>query len=239
MKIGVLSDAHGNPGALERCLRFLKRRGVEAIWFLGDSIGYLPEGGAVLDMLVESGAEILLGNHDAMAISALELTERGEQVYKIREQRAALSTSHAAQLRAALPFREGRIGERQVLFVHGSPWQPLTEYVYPDADLQAFSALPHDIVFMGHTHRPFVAMSGECTVLNVGSCGLPRDQGNLASCAIYDSYEHECSIHRIPFDAESIAAQHQGRIHPSVAEVLRRKAKAVIVGEQVAAREYE
>ncbi len=37
MKIGVLSDAHGNPAALERCLRFLRRREVEAIWFLGDS----------------------------------------------------------------------------------------------------------------------------------------------------------------------------------------------------------
>lgn len=239
MKIGVLSDAHGNPGALERCLRFLRRRGVEAIWFLGDSIGYLPEGGAVLEMLVETGAETLLGNHDAMAISALELTERGEQVYKIREQRSALSASHTEQLRAALPFREDRIGGRRALFVHGSPWQPLTGYIYPDADLSAFSALPYDIVFMGHTHRPFVAISGGCTVVNVGSCGLPRDQGNLASCAIYDADEHECSIHRIPFDAERIAEQHQHSIHPSVAEVLRRKAKVAIVGEQVAASEYE
>ena len=42
------------------------------------------------------------------------------------------------------------------LFVHGSPTDPLTGYIYPDSDLSEFSEIDADVVFMGHTHHPFV-----------------------------------------------------------------------------------
>ena len=43
MKIGILSDAHGNPHGLNRCLTALKREGAERLYFLGDAVGYLPD----------------------------------------------------------------------------------------------------------------------------------------------------------------------------------------------------
>ena len=44
MKIGVVSDAHGNPYGLKTCIDFLRVRAqVARIYFLGDAVGYLPE----------------------------------------------------------------------------------------------------------------------------------------------------------------------------------------------------
>ncbi len=41
MKIGVLSDAHGNPDGLKMCIDFFIQKKVGKIYFLGDAIGYL------------------------------------------------------------------------------------------------------------------------------------------------------------------------------------------------------
>ena len=54
MRIGVISDAHGNPLGLRACLDFLAGEKVEAIYFLGDSVGYMPAGGDVIDALVRA-----------------------------------------------------------------------------------------------------------------------------------------------------------------------------------------
>ena len=42
MKIGLLSDAHGNPDGLANCISVLRSRGAERLFFLGDAVGYLP-----------------------------------------------------------------------------------------------------------------------------------------------------------------------------------------------------
>ena len=40
MKVAVLGDAHGNLHALEAVLRDIRKRRVDAIWNLGDAVGY-------------------------------------------------------------------------------------------------------------------------------------------------------------------------------------------------------
>jgi diadenosine tetraphosphatase ApaH/serine/threonine PP2A family protein phosphatase len=99
---------------------------------------------------------------------------------------------------------------------------PLQGYVYPDSDLAPFHGLPHDVVLMGHTHRPFAALSGTVKVVNVGSCGLPRDVGNLASCATYDTSSRDCEILRIEFNAAALTEELRDRIDASVASCLAR-----------------
>jgi hypothetical protein len=56
----------------------------------------------------------------------------------------------------------------------------------------------------------------------VGSCGLPRDTGNLVSCAIYDVSKHDCEIYRIPQNVENIISFFGSQIHPTVMSCLRR-----------------
>ena len=63
-----MSDIHGNLPALEAVLAALSP--YDAIWQLGDIVGYGPQPDEVVARLVEEGATGVRGNHDAAAIGA-------------------------------------------------------------------------------------------------------------------------------------------------------------------------
>jgi len=232
MLIGVISDVHGNDIGLDACLKLFSNAGVAKIFFLGDAVGYLPDPRRAMDMLRSAGANCLLGNHDAMLLGLIEIDEQRDRVYQINASKKCISSKYIQELKGRLPYLVVEIENKTVLFVHGSPWRPLTGYVFPDTNLAKFSLLPFDAIFMGHTHRPFVSNQENILLINVGSCGLPRDQGNLASCAIYDSQSGECRIYRVPFDAFALVEHLGESIHDAVRECLLREAtKEMVFGE--------
>jgi putative phosphoesterase len=230
LKIGLLSDVHGNIIGLKRCLDFFNGANVEKIFFLGDVIGYFPEPVRAMEMLQSIQAFCLLGNHDAMLIERMALDEGKDSVYQIKKTKKKIPRQYLRQITTWLPFLQKEIDGKRILFVHGNPWDPLNGYIYPDSDLQDFSKLPFDIVFMGHTHRPFIQQLSTVIVVNVGSCGLPRDRGNLASCAIYDTITGKCEVIRILFDTRRLIEKCRNHIHPSVAACLMRENQDQIFG---------
>jgi len=216
MKIGVLSDAHGNILGMKTCIDFFCHKKVKKIFFLGDAVGYFPDAVPVINLLQSVQATCLMGNHDAMLIGDLEIENTKEAVYQIKRSKQEISSKRLHQISKLLPYKQLEIEEKLILFVHGSPWNPLNGYVYPDTDLKRFFGLPFDIIFMGHTHMPFIHQSKGVTVVNVGSCGLPRDQGTLASCVLCDLESGQCEIVRIPLNIEAIQRKYENKIHPSV-----------------------
>ena len=64
MKVGVISDIHGNQYALEAVLQTAKKEGVEKLLVLGDIVGYYYHPELVLHMLSEWDYEIVKGNHE-------------------------------------------------------------------------------------------------------------------------------------------------------------------------------
>lgn len=110
----------------------------------------------------------------------------------------------------------------KLLFVHASPWSPLSEYIYPDSDLTKFINLECDVFFLGHTHYPFVLNKGPKTIINVGSCGSPRDVGILSSCCIYDTDTDICTIYRLQMDKATIVNSYSDRTDESVINLLNR-----------------
>src|ERR1700758_1294825 len=65
--IAILSDIHGNLEALRAVLEDIRRQGAEAIYCLGDVVGYGPEPCACVDLAL--GFKVtLLGNHDQGAL---------------------------------------------------------------------------------------------------------------------------------------------------------------------------
>lgn len=70
MRVGLLSDVHGNIVALEQVLMDIREQTVDAYWFLGDVLGYGPWPLDCTDRLqtlpIAEGAW-LLGNHDLAA----------------------------------------------------------------------------------------------------------------------------------------------------------------------------
>ena len=109
------------------------------------------------------------------------------------------------------------------LLVHANPATPLTGYVYRDSDFSRYASVPHDVIFMGHTHRPFSVRHGGKLFVNVGSVGMPRDHGALASFALFDTDRGSCRICRVRLDPEKINAAYGARIHSSVRQLLTRR----------------
>ncbi|MGQ0761915.1 MAG: metallophosphoesterase family protein [Acidobacteriota bacterium] len=204
MKIGFLSDAHGNSVMLAACLRKLRELGASSIYFLGDAVGYLPGEAEVLRMLRNEGVHSQKGNHEAMLLGELPLPQHKDEIYRIGAARERLSDHDRNYVKEWPNHRVLDLQGRKLLLVHGSPNNYLQDYVYPNSDLTIFDALEYDAVVMGHTHYPFLAQRHGTLVVNVGSCGLPRDQGDLPAFAMFDINANRCDIYRIQSDSEAV-----------------------------------
>lgn len=224
MKIGILSDAHGNATALNRCVQVMRRSHIDLIYFLGDAVGYLPWGDQVVDILQATMVECVRGNHEAMLLGDIPLPEEKEPVYRIRAARKQISQTHRQFIQEWPDHTEVTLEGRRILLVHGSPTDYLEGYAYPETSLPFFQVRSWDVVFMGHTHYPFIKHCAETLIVNVGSCGLPRDCGNLAAFSVYDTCSNQAEVHRLEFDSENLVNRPRSEfIAPEVRECLRRR----------------
>jgi len=194
MRFGVLSDAHGNVEAFELGLNILKQARVDAIYFLGDSVGYVPDKGVVSALKV-SAVKSVRGNHDDMLLRQ-DATAEQELVYRHRETYAALTEDERDFVRSWPSQVSTSEHGATILFVHGSPIDPLRGYVYPDTDLSDLALVSADVIFMGHTHHPFVREHHGKLFVNVGSCGFPRGDDLRGSVCIFDLPKRSASLIR-------------------------------------------
>ncbi len=234
MKIAVLSDAHGNSLALEICLKYIiNDYKADKIFFLGDAVGYYSDYTNVLNLLIKNVDVCLSGNHEAMLLGNFPLDATKDGVYGINKNKTQLTDSHLSFLKNLRPFYELNTSEK-ILFVHGSPYDPLNGYVYPDTEISHFSFLPYDVIFMGHTHRPFIKKIGGKTIVNIGSCGLPRDEGTLLSFATYDTEKKEVEILRKYLKAEDVISFYgKDKLNETILNCLHRKSDKQIIGRVI------
>ncbi|MFL5675547.1 MAG: metallophosphoesterase family protein, partial [Chloroflexota bacterium] len=124
MRIAVLSDIHSNLVALEAVLA--KIGAVDAIWHLGDVVGYGAQPDEVVARLSELGATGVRGNHDAAATGATDIAWFNPEARAAMEwTRTTIADTTRAWL-AALPQRRT---DGDFTLVHGSPRDPTWEYV--------------------------------------------------------------------------------------------------------------
>ena len=166
MKIGVISDIHGDPLSLELAWAHLQILGADRIVCSGDVVGYGPFPDKAAKFLESRKIQAVRGNHDRWAI------ERGPG---LRDEfgGSAPSTKTIAVL-AALPSDlvievRGRI----VVVVHGSPSSDM-DYVRrnshgPEVLDDLLETLGADILVVGHTHAPMWYRGKRGLVVNPGS----------------------------------------------------------------------
>ena len=222
MQVAVLSDIHGNALALSACLDCIRELGVERVFMLGDLVGYFPGECAAYDLLAERGALCQQGNHETYLFTPSARAVRGEPLYQLNAARARLGVARLAGIAAWPARREVEIDGCRMLLVHGTPDDPQEGYVYPDGDLSLCRDLPWDVVFMGHTHRPFVQDAGPVLCVNVGSIGLPRDRGGAAAFALFDPPTRKARIVRVPFDVEEVIRLYNDALPEQMKTWLRR-----------------
>ncbi len=217
MKWAILSDIHGNLEALRAVGEDLRFQGAERIVCLGDVVGYGADPNEAVALLRGLTDSVVAGNHDHGAVGLTEIDHFNSAAREaILWTRDHLSPENAAYLRS-LPLI---LQEGNVTLVHASPLEPEEwHYVltYPDAE-EGFRALPGDLAFIGHSHRPVIVAKGADGrigsvlsdetrlekgvryIINVGSVGQPRDGDPRSAYGFYDDSEKIYSLKRVPYD---------------------------------------
>lgn len=208
MKRAIISDIHSNLEALEAVLADIDSQGITEICCLGDIIGYGPNPRECIDHVMKCSF-CILGNHDQGALFDPEGFNAGAEraIFWTREQLESPEgdPEHNARRWDFLGELPRSRRENSFLFVHGSARNPLNEYVFPEDVLQPrkmekiFALIEHHC-FQGHTHVPGVfsqscsfrspdelnyhyRLTGDKTMINVGSVGQPRD-GDPRACYV-------------------------------------------------------
>lgn len=225
--IGILSDAHGNIGAFRTAILCLRSLGARSFYFLGDAVGYIPTLG-VIDELQLMGADVqcVLGNHEQMLLHGT-VRLKTEPIYQHQPLHEELSDQHVKFLRSWLNYHRVIVNGTSLLLIHGSPNDYTNGYVYPETDLNQFQP-QSSFVFMGHTHYPFIRSAKGTTFVNVGSCGLPRDDGRFGSAAIYDPVNARVRVVRFDISAETqTTLAVNPAVNAAVHDVLARRKESI------------
>ncbi|MDA3960948.1 MAG: metallophosphoesterase family protein [Planctomycetota bacterium] len=231
--IALISDIHANLPALEAVLADIDSVGeVERIYCLGDVIGYGPYPVECLELTAQRCSLILLGNHEHAVLHgpylfnprarrAIEWTKEA-----IADQTRPMRRKQLTDLLENLPMRHSI---DDVLLVHGSPRDPVMEYVL-ESDLwegadpskmdEIFDGFER-LCFVGHSHRPGIFTQDRCFLpagdlhdgydvsdgnkylINVGSVGQPRDRDPRSCYVLYTG--DAVYFRRVEYDVEQVA----------------------------------
>jgi putative phosphoesterase len=179
VRLGIVSDIHGNLAGLQEALAVMGP--VDELLCLGDSINQYRFSNEVIALLKTIGARMILGNHEEVFLS--------EAAAHAREQDGV--DQELVAFVADQPHRRMlTYGEKTVLMIHSTPWEPRGEYIYPHNEkLALFAEAGADFVLYGHTHAEVVRRIGDVVVINPGSAGEGRytRDGLMLSCAVLDT----------------------------------------------------
>ncbi len=183
MRIGIVSDIHCNHAALQIALDAMED--VDELLCAGDAVYQFRFSNEVMQLLRDRGARYVLGNHEDVLLGPY-----GEHARTLASVRSEELAYMAAQPRRI----DLQVGGKALVMLHGSPWEPHNEYIYPNsATLSRFYEIGSDYVILGHTHYQMAERIGRTLVINPGSVGEPRDARNgfQVSYAILDTETDE------------------------------------------------
>ncbi len=216
MKNLVISDIHANIEAFKSVLE--EAKGFDAVWCLGDIVGYGPDPNACISLLKTlPNLSCVLGNHDAAMLGDMDVRLFNQEARSsIDWQRAHISKENSTFLKD-LPEK---INVSGCLLVHGSPRYPVWEYILDPFVARAnFDFFIEDYCFVGHSHQGLICrwdrsrekmdwnsqVNGHShkmkprMILNPGSVGQPRDNDPRASYGIFDDELMSWEVFRVDY----------------------------------------
>jgi len=238
MRVAVISDIHGNWHALEAVLQAIDREGPDAVWCLGDLVGYGPQPNGCCEAVRERAEVCLAGNHDLGVLGLLDLEDFSpDAAAAVRWTRTVLSE----EARAYLAGLEPSARRAAVELFHGSPRDPVWEYVLTDeAALASLELTSAPVVLVGHSHVPLAVVLDRTQLagwvvpagaeidfsqgrwlLNPGSVGQPRDGDPRAAWLVLDLAARRAHYRRVPYPVERTQAEiREAGLPPALAERL-------------------
>lgn len=222
MKALIVSDVHSNIEAFQSVIDDAHNQsGFDEIWSLGDLIGYGPDPSAVINALRNYEHKAVIGNHDLASIGKLSL-----EAFNPHAKEANLWTGQqlSDDERAFLNLQPQVIEEGEFLMCHGSPRDPVWEYVVSiTAAVASFAHFDTYRCLLGHSHIPFICrpkgdasaefktpqlgvplpLESDKMIINPGGVGQPRDGDPRASYALYDSESETVTHFRVAYDVKT------------------------------------
>jgi predicted phosphodiesterase len=232
MRVAVISDVHANYHALKAVLQEVDAARVDAVWCLGDTVGYGPRPNECCDVVKERAEHCLVGNHDLVVLGELTVSDFNDEAAAAAIWTAEVLTPESRGFLASLkPL--GRV-EGVDLF-HASARDPVWEYVLTEEAAQATLELSDaSVVLVGHSHVALaitadggrvsggqapggskVTLDGQW-LLNPGSVGQPRDGDPRAAWLLLDFEGRLAEFHRVPYSIERTQAEMRERGLPQV-----------------------
>jgi diadenosine tetraphosphatase ApaH/serine/threonine PP2A family protein phosphatase len=219
MRVAVISDVHGNLHALDAVVAAIEEEQPDAIWCLGDLVGYGPRPNECCARVAEVADVCLIGNHDLGVLGEISLEEFSHEAAESARWTQEVLAEHArAYLSELTPAAE--IPDAGAELYHASPRDPVWEYVL---DAGSMSAALQDtiqpIVMVGHSHVPLTArvddgqllaahapigteldLADRRVLLNPGSVGQPRDGDPRAAFILLDLAGQHAFFRRVEYD---------------------------------------
>jgi predicted phosphodiesterase len=238
VKLGLVSDIHGNRVALEAVVADGRRQEVDQWWVLGDLVAIGPEPGRTLELLVDlPQMTAISGNTERYVLTNDRPRPRAVDVIarpQLLELYAAVQASFAwtcgalaahgwldwlrdlpAEQRTVLPDGTAVLG------VHASPGRDDGAGITPhraEADLRRdLEGADADIVVAGHTHQPTDRHVGDVRAVNLGSVSNPVTDDLRASYVIIhaDRHGHDVEHRRVAYDHDACLATIARSGHPA------------------------
>lgn len=187
MKIGIISDIHGNMQALNTVLEDIKKEECSKIFCLGDLAMAGPEPVEAILLIKklydEGKLEIIQGNTDEMIGNySAQIDEKVTSAFPImaaalKNDAEIISLELKEFLKNLPPQKQLEIEGVKILLVHGSP-RKKDENIAPDLPIEKIEKMLEgtdaDVIFCGHTHIPCgYQTTKKQTIINVGSVGRP------------------------------------------------------------------
>lgn len=191
MRLAILSDIHANLPALDAVLSHVHAQTLDAVYCLGDLVGYAPFPNEVIERVQLENIPTVMGNYDdgvgferdecGCAYREADEKKRGDQ--SLAWTKAHVTAENKAFLRTLLPEIRLEADSKRVLLVHGSP-RKINEYLFEDRPIASFQRLAAssnaDVIVYGHTHKPYTKRVDDVLFVNVGSVGKPTEGRRLA-----------------------------------------------------------
>ena len=225
MKIALFSDIHSNLPALEAFFDNLDQQSPDAVYCLGDLVGYNIWSNEVINAIRKRNIPTIAGNYDegvgrnsddcGCAYKTEEQIENGK--LSIAFTNSIINQAERAYLRSLpshirIDFEVNKV-KLSVLLVHGSP-RKINEYLFEDREVKSTIRMLEqanaDILCFGHTHQPYhrilnSGIDGENYfrhLINLGSVGKPKD-GDPRGCYVLLEIDEKSSV----LNAQSIKVE--------------------------------
>ena len=214
MRIGVLSDIHGNIDALQAVLRECNQYKIDHYFFLGDYVGYYYNPHKVWKLILSLNGTLIKGNHENIlfeisnqSISKKEIKDK----YGIAHE-MALGQFSKNEIKSIFDLPEKltiTYNNTSFQLNHGSPWNQDT-YLYHNTDANILDQADDpeiDYVLVGHSHYSFIKKLDNSILINPGSVGQNREKGGIASWAFIDLEKNVHEIIQTPYSVEKLAKE--------------------------------